>query len=228
MNIHIVPHGRVTSHVKRGLRAYPGADRVYLLTSDAYEAEGVELQRELEEFGYEVDTRLIDAFDLRDVVDTIVSIAKQHSGDELYINITGGTNLVAGGATSSSFFIGATPYYVLEPQDGNEKTDDLVMSLPAPTQPLTFEIGGLQRELLVTLGRWDEAGRTDVIMREIGDELGESAQKISYHVDQLEKKGLVETQHDGRTKEVSVTDVGRLYLRWTGSEQQTDTSEETR
>ena len=62
----------------------------------------------------------------------------------------------------------------------------------------------------------------------IRDELGESAQKISYHVDQLEKKGLVETQHDGRIKEVSVTDVGRLYLRWTGSEQQTDTSEETR
>lgn len=227
MKIHIVPHGRNTTHIKRGLRAYDGADKVYLLTSDAFDEVGRELQQNLEEFGYSVERDLIDAFDLRSVVDTIVSVARQHPEDDIYINITGGTNLVAGGATSSAFFIGATPYYVLEPQD-DEDLDDLVMELPAPTQPLTFEIEGLQRDVLVTLGRWDEAGRTDVIMREIGDELGESAQKISYHVDQLEKKGLVETQHDGRTKEVSVTDVGRLYLRWTGSEQQTDTSEETR
>lgn len=123
MNIHIIPHGRVISHVKRGLRAYSGADKIYLLTSNAFESEGIELEADLEKFGYEVERRLIDAFDLRNVVDTIVSIAKQHSGDDLFINITGGTNLVAGGATSSAFFIGATPYYVLEPQDETEAID---------------------------------------------------------------------------------------------------------
>jgi len=216
MNIHIVPHGRSTSHVKRGLRAFSGADEVYLLTSDAFEAEGRELQQELEEFGYGVESDMIDAFNLRSVVDTIVGIAKEHSGDDLFINITGGTNLVAGGATSSAFFIGATPYYVLEPQEDDEDIDNLVMELPAPTQPLTFEIEGLQRNVLVTLGEWDEQGRKGVIMREIGDELGESPQKISYHVDQLEKRGLVEKRAAGRSKNIYLTDVGRLYLRWTG------------
>ncbi|MFB6186187.1 MAG: DUF6293 family protein, partial [Halobacteriaceae archaeon] len=117
MKVHIVPHGRNTTHVKRGLRAYTGADKVYLLTSDAFPEEGAKLRKDLEEFGYEVNQHQIDAFDLRSVVDTIVSIAREHTGDEVYINITGGTNLVAGGATSSAFFIGATPYYVLEPQD---------------------------------------------------------------------------------------------------------------
>ena len=216
MNAHIVPHGRVTSHVKRGLRAYSGADKVHLLTSEAFEEEGVELRSELEEFGYDVESHLIDAFDLRSVVDTIVSIAKQHLGDDLFINITGGTNLVAGGATSSAFFIGATPYYVLEPQNGAEDVDDLVMKLPAPTQPLTFEIEGLQRNVLTTLGKWDEEGRTGVIMREIGEELGESDQKISYHINQLKDRGLVESKTAGRSKHVYLTDVGKLYLRWTG------------
>ncbi|QIB79061.1 MarR family transcriptional regulator [Haloferax volcanii] len=218
MNIHIIPHGRATSHVKRGLRAYSGADKVYLLTSDAFESEGIDLEADLEEFGYDVESRLIDAFDLRDVVDSIVSIAKEHPGDDLFINITGGTNLVAGGATSSAFFIGATPYYVLEPQDGTEDIDELVMELPAPTQPLTFEVEGLQRDLLVTLGDWADEGRTGVIMREIGEALGESAQKVSYHVDQLEDRGLVERRPSGRTKHVYLTDVGKLYLQWTGGE----------
>lgn len=216
MKIHIVPHGRATIHVKRGLRDYASVDKVYLLTSDAFEDEGVELESELAEFGYNVESHLIDAFDLRSVVDTIVGIAKEYPDDELFINITGGTNLVAGGATSSAFFIGATPYYVLEPQDDDEDLDDLVMELPAPTQPLTFEIEGLQRDVLVTLGKWDEQGRRGVIMREIGEELGESAQKISYHVNQLETRGLVEKRSAGRSKNTYLTDVGKLYLRWTG------------
>lgn len=201
--------------MKRGLRAYSGADKVYLLTSDVFESEGIGLEADLQEFGYDVESSLIDAFDLRDVVDTIVSIAKKHAGDNLFINITGGTNLVAGGATSSAFFIGATPYYVLEPQDGAEDIDELVMELPAPSQPLTFEVEGLQRELLVTLGNWADEGKTGVIMREIGDALGESAQKVSYHVEQLEDRGLVERRPSGRTKHVHLTDVGRLYLQWT-------------
>lgn len=215
MKVHIVPHGRATSHVKRGLRAYSGADKVYLLTSDAFENKGRELQQQLEEFGYDVESQLIDAFDLRSVVDTIVSIAKQHPGDDLFINITGGTNLVAGGATSSAFFIGATPYYVLEPRNDTEDVDELVMKLPAPTQPLTFEIDGLQREVLATLGKWDKKGRTGVIMREIGEELGESDQKISYHINKLKDYGLVESKTAGRSKHMSLTDVGKLYLRWT-------------
>jgi len=218
MKVHIVPHGRATIHVKRGLRDYASVDKVYLLTSDAFEDEGAELESELAEFGYGIESHLIDAFDLRSVVDTIVRIAKKYPDDDLFINITGGTNLVAGGATSSAFFIGATPYYVLEPQSDDEDIDDLVMELPAPTQPLTFEIEGLQRAVLVTLGKWDEQGKRDVIMREIGEELGESAQKISYHINQLETRGLVEKRSAGRSKNIYLTDVGKLYLRWTGKD----------
>lgn len=218
MSLHIVPHGETTVHIKRGLQAYGSADHVQLLTSEKFQPVGNELAEELTQFGYSVDIDLIDAFDLRDVVDTVVSVARENPDQEIYVNITGGTNLMAGAATASAFFIGATPYYVLEPQTGEESVDELVKKLPSPTQPLTFEIEGLQLEILETLGEWDEAGRRGVILREVGDELGESSQKISYHISQLEEKGLVETEMEGRTKHVYVTDVGRLYLQWTSHE----------
>jgi CRISPR locus-related DNA-binding protein len=218
MSLHIVPHGETTVHIKRGLQAYGSADHVELLTSEKFQSVGNELAQELSEFGYDVEIDLIDAFDLRDVVDTVVSVARQNPDQEIYVNITGGTNLMAGAATASAFFIGATPYYVLEPQTGEESVDDLVKKLPSPTQPLNFKIEGLQLDVLETLGRWDEEGRKGVILREIGEELSESSQKISYHVSQLEEKGLVETEMEGRTKHVYVTDVGRLYLQWTSHE----------
>lgn len=215
MNVHIVPHGRTTAHIKKGLRAKGPADRVYLLTSEIYEETGISLAAELEEFGYTTEQRLVDAFDLRDVVDTIVTIAQQHTDADLYVNITGGTNLMAGAATSSAFFIGARPYYILEQQD-DEPLNELVRELPAPTQPLHFDLSNAQLEVFTQLGRWDAEGRTGVIGREVADKLGASPQKISYHINELEQKRLIETENDGRRKEIHVTESGKLYLRWTG------------
>jgi hypothetical protein len=56
------------------------------------------------------------------------------------------------------------------------------MELPSPTQPLNFKIEGLRLDVLETLGRWDEEGRKGVILREIGEKLGECSQKIICHV----------------------------------------------
>lgn len=215
MSVHIIPHGRVTEHIKRGLRGYDAVDRVYLLPSVKFSKTGRDLVAELEEFGYHVEIYEVDAFEMRSVVDTIVSIAKDHPEEELYVNITGGTNLMAGAATSSAFFIGASPYYVLEPQ-ADESVEELVVSLPAPTQPLTFDLSESQRAVLEQLGEWDSVGKTGVIGREIGDALEISAQRVSYHIGKLEEKGLVDTCRAGRRKEIDLTDVGRLYLRWTG------------
>lgn len=214
MSVHIVPHGRVTEHVKRGLRWHSSVEKVHLLSSERYKETSIDLGDELSEFGYEVELHEIQPFELRSVVDTIVTIAKEYSDLDVYINVTGGTNLMAGAATSSAFFIGAKPYYVLEPQN-DEPLEELIISLPAPKQPLTFDLSDSQREILEILQQWDSDGKTDVIGREIGDELGESAQNISYHIRSLDEKGLVETRRAGRRKEINITDVGRLYLRWT-------------
>ncbi|WP_340099418.1 DUF6293 family protein [Salinibaculum salinum] len=218
MSIHIIPHGRVTEHIKKGLRDHSSVEKVYLLPSHKFADVSAELATELETFGYDIEIREVDAFELRSVVDTIVTVAKENPGEDLYVNITGGTNLMAGAATSSAFFIGAKPYYVLERQD-DESLEELVISLPAPKQPLTFDLSDAQREVLEQLGDWDNEGRTGIIGRQLGDALGVSSQKISYHTGQLEERGLIETHPQGRRKEIELTDVGRLYLRWTGGKQ---------
>jgi len=97
--------------------------------------------------------------------------------------------------------------------------DDSLISLPAPKQPLTFDLSDAQREVLEQLGERDKEGETGIIGRQLGDALGVSPQKISYHTGQLEERGLIETHPQGRRKEIEPTDVGRLYLRWTGSKQ---------
>lgn len=215
MSLHIVPHGENTTHIKRGLRAYGGIDSVALLTSETFWNVAIELQEELGEFGYQVEVYEIDPFNLRSNVDTIVSIAKEQSEIEIYINITGGTNLMAGAATASAFFIGASPYYVLQPQDDDASLDDLIIEIPRPTQPLYFEIEGLKRDILELLWGWEQQGRVNVSNTEIQNAVSESAQLVGYHLSDLEEKGLISRTTEGRKNNIVLTEAGKLYLNWT-------------
>lgn len=216
MKIHIIPHGKNTDHIKRGLRAFKAIDRIYLLPGDKYRRVSSSLKNDLENFGYEVGIREIDAFNLRSIVDEIVGIAKENENADFFINITGGTNLMAGGATSSAFFIGAQAYYVLEGNEKETSIDELVIELPVPTQPLYLEIEGLKRDILKVIKERTLNGKNYVTQKDIRDELGESPQNISYHVKDLEKKGLIEKTVDGRNTKIKLMPQGELYLQWTG------------
>lgn len=214
MNIHIVPHGKDTNHIKTGLRFYDGVDKVYLLTSKKYLETAYKLREKLQDFGYTSDIREIDAFDLRNVVDSIVDIARIHKEDKLHINITGGTNLMAGAATASAFFIGATAYYVLEKKDEKQPITTLVKELPIPTQPLYLDIKGLKRKVLETLWKMDEKGTIKSIT-ELCNKLDVSPQSIHFHLKDLERKNFVKIHQEGRVKKIEITQVAKLYLRWT-------------
>lgn len=214
MNIHIVPHGKDTNHIKNGLRFYEGIDKVYLLTSKKYLKTAYEFREKLQEFGYLSDIREIDGFDLRNIVDTIVDIARIHRGDKLYINITGGTNLMAGAVTASAFFIGATAYYVLKKDDEKQPITTLVKELPIPTQPLYLDIKGLKRKILETLWKMEEKETINSIT-ELCNKLNESPQSIHFHIKDLERKNFIITHREGRLKKIEITQVAKLYLRWT-------------
>lgn len=214
MNIHIVPHGKDTNHIKKGLRAYNAVDKVYLLTSEKFLDNSYKLKEQLIDFGYEVEIRQINAFELRSVVDTITDIARRHKNDRLYINITGGTNLMAGAATSTAFFIGATAYYVMEGNNNKDPVSTQVKELPIPTQPLYVEIKGKKRDILEALNKMD--GKESLkSMQELCKNLNEYPQKISFHIADLEKKKLIKTHKEGRVIKIEISPVGRLYLQWT-------------
>ena len=50
--------------------------------------------------------REIDAFDMSSIIDAIMDIVESQD-PPFYINISGGTNMMAGAATAASFFVGA-------------------------------------------------------------------------------------------------------------------------
>lgn len=74
-----------------------------------------EISSKLENIGFK-NTCLVEVnpFDMNDIIEKIVKVAEQEKDSLIYINITGGTNLMAGAACSASFFIGAKAYYVLD------------------------------------------------------------------------------------------------------------------
>jgi DNA-binding MarR family transcriptional regulator len=54
-----------------------------------------------------------------------------------------------------------------------------------------------------------------IFMKRIGEDVNETPQKVSYHVNRLNNLGLVEKEATGRRKNVYATNVGKLYLQWT-------------
>lgn len=214
MNIHIIPHGRDTNHVKKGLRFYNSIDIVYLLPGKGFVDNSKKLKEELKKFGYRVEISEVNPFDLRSIVDTIVTIAKKHENDKIYINITGGTNLMAGGATSSAFFIGATAYYVMGKEDEEKPLKEQIKILPIPNQPLYVDITGLKRDIMEKLPQIIEEGKMNSI-KELRTKLRVYPQKIHFHIKELERKGLIKTHREGRITKIEITPAGKLYLKWT-------------
>jgi len=214
MNIHIAPHGKDINNVTTGLNYYNAIDKVYLLTGEKYLDNSRTLREQLKNLGIEVEIREIDPFDYRDVVDTIMDIALIHKNDNIFINVTGGTNLMAGAATTTSFFIGAVAYYVLDKRYVKKPIGELVIEIPSPKQPLYYDINKSQREIMENLMNMEKKGTANSV-QVLGDKMNMYPQKIHYHIKELSKKNLVKTTQEGRVTKVEITPVGNLYLRWT-------------
>jgi hypothetical protein len=213
--------------VLKGFQHYGGVKKLYLLHS-ANDPEfkfrdlAEEVRRRLRATGFEhTELRQIDPFDMENIINNIVEIA-ENDHSHLYLNITGGTNLMAGAACAASFFVGASAYYVLGRKGTNESR---VIELPVPHIPYNRV---LQKSQLAVLACIRDIGNfaTSVAIR---DRMGFSPQKLSYHIKELEKKALVVTsrgrmvtsgkhkQVDRRKISVSLTNAGRLVLTWSPS-----------
>lgn len=214
-----------------GLRHYGSIDRLYLLhsadTSEfAFNSFAQNLGQQLREVGFEhVTLKEINPFDMQSVIDAILWIADRES-PPFYINITGGTNLMAGAACSAAFFVGAQAYYVVG-KAGSQQEDQRVLELPVPNIPYYRTLDKTQ---LLVLKEIRELGG-EVENASLRYELGMSPQILSYHVKELTRKRLVCTErrsvvatkdvnqskdHDRRKLQVKITSAGNLVLSWSG------------
>ncbi len=234
MNVHIALMGKAKEPVLKGFQYY-GMDKLYLLHSiDSDECPFGQVARDvkkaLEGVGLsEIFLTQINPFDMQTVINSIIEIADKEKQADIYVNITGGTNLMAGAACSASFFIGAKAYYVLDRNKLPTKATlkDQIIELPIPKIPLFKQLQENQRKILQTLLEHNGSlGNTSLRV-----ELGLSPQKLSYHLKELESKGLITTSRglakqeqprkgkrkkvDLRQISVSLTNSGKLVGSWT-------------
>ena len=108
MNVHIALIGRTMEPTLKGYQHY-GMDKLYLLhTQDTkefpFKKTAEEVKRRLADVGFNnVFLVEINPFDMNNIIESIVRIAESEKQASIYVNITGGTNLMAGAARSATF-----------------------------------------------------------------------------------------------------------------------------
>jgi CRISPR/Cas system-associated protein Csm6 len=71
------------------------------------------------------------------MVNSISEIAKKEHDNNLFINITCGTNLMAGASCATSYFVGAQAYYI------KESSTDLFL-FPSPIELFLFLVSNIR------------------------------------------------------------------------------------
>lgn len=234
MDVHIALIGRTMEPILKGFQYY-GMDKLYLLHSQdtkefPFEKTAEEVKRRLADVGFgNVSLIEINPFDMNNIIGSIIRIVESEKQSSIYVNITGGTNLMAGAACSASFFVGAKAYYVLDESKlpKNSPLQDQILELPTPKVPYARSLQKTQMKILTKLMQHQGAASN----RQLRYELKTSPQKLSYNIRELETKGFVTTKRgwekekmyrgkrirkiDRRILSVSLTNAGRLVATWT-------------
>jgi len=119
--------GRTPEVVEEGLTK-SSPDKLYIVhTKDesdySYQEEAKELKKRIgREYKIKVDLLKVDAADLDQIIDTILTAIHNErkenpslSKRDFVINITGGTNLMAAAATTAAYLSGSRVIYVMHP-----------------------------------------------------------------------------------------------------------------
>ena len=125
MVIHIALVGRETGHIWAGLKEIIPAEKLYLLHSPNTEKEkfadkAKKLKKEVEKNFCETVLVKINAFEMMNIFNTIDDIVSKEIKKSNYsldtidfaVNVTGGTNIMASGATLAAMLTGTKAYYV--------------------------------------------------------------------------------------------------------------------
>ena len=230
MSIHIALIGKTKEPVLIGYQQYSKISRIYLLHSPdspdfKFRKIALSVKESLENIGLiEVLLIEIDAFNMESVINEIVGIEKKESGKAIYVNITGGTNLMAAAACVGAFIIGATAYYVMDIRKSSASPDNgnILVEIPIPTIPFLRTLQENQIKILKKIHNHKDK-MSNVKLR---DELEIKAQKMSYHIKELEHKGLLVstkgweyetligekkiTKKDNRMSTIKLTNAGQL------------------
>ena len=211
MVIHIAIIGRETAHVFPGLKEIIPAEKLYLLHSpnterDKFADNAKKLKEEVEKNFCETVLVKINAFEMMNILDTIDRIVSDEIKKSKYnldtidfaVNVTGGTNIMASGATLAAMLTGTKAYYVLDSRV-EPKRKKYTEFLPLPPINIIRSLSKSHQKILQALekGEFEWKGeKQQGIMKnkDLEAKLKMRPSSLNSAIKELVKKGFVETQ----------------------------------
>jgi len=227
MVIHIALVGRESGHIWNGLKEIIPVDKLYLLHSAnddffKYADEAKKLKEEVEKRFCPTVLVKINPFEMTNIMDVIDKIVNdeiknsdyQLNTFEFAVGVTGGTNIMASGATIAAMLTGTKAYYV---QDSRKlKRKKYTEFLPIPPINIIRSLTKSHQKILQTLEKGVFVYKKDKqsgVMRntQLRDKLKLRTSTLNSALKTLEEKGYVErkrgvpiTQNRGSIGEKSV------------------------
>ena len=211
MVIHIALVGREPGHIWAGLKEIIPADKLYLLHSPNTDSikfadTAKKLKKEVEKRFCETVLVKINAFEMMnvlEVIDKIVNDEIKKSNYELNtmdfaVGVTGGTNIMASGATLAAMLTGTKAYYV---QDSRiePKRKKYAEFLPIPPINIIRSLSKSQQKILQTLEKgsfeWKGEKQLGVMKnKDLEKKLNMRTSSLNSSIKELVKKRFVETK----------------------------------
>jgi hypothetical protein len=211
MVIHIVIVGRETGHIWAGLKEIIPAEKLYLLHSpntsrDKFADNAKKLKKEVEKRFCETVLVKINAFEMMNVLEIIDEIVSNEIKDSNYsldtmdfaVNVTGGTNIMASGATLGAMLTGTKAYYVLDSRI-EPKRKKYAEFLPIPPINIIRALSKSHQKILQTLDKgvfeWKGVTQKGVMKnKDLEKKLKMRASSLNSAIKELVKKRFVETK----------------------------------
>jgi nucleoside-diphosphate-sugar epimerase len=204
MSVQLSLIGKTPVVVKEGLtKSMP--NKLYIIhTKDErdynYEQQAKNLKKQIEdEQGIIVDLLKVDAFDLEQIINTILTTIHDEreknpslSKRDFVINITGGTNLMAAAASTAAYFSGSRVIYAMD--RSKYRGDDPVKELPMPPRPENDNRGRASLTTAIILEKISDFKKCTykMLLEAIRqDHRCRKKQRIEYHLRKLKENNLI-------------------------------------
>jgi hypothetical protein len=211
MVIHIALVGRETGHIWAGLKEIIPADKLYLLHSPNTEQikfadSARKLKKEVEKRFCETVLVKINAFEMMNILDVIDKIVSDEIKKSDYsldtidfaVGVTGGTNIMASGATLGAMLTGTKAYYVQDSRVG-PKRKKYAEFLPIPPINIIRSLSKSHQRILQTLEKGEfvwkgEKQKGTMKNKDLEKKLEMRTSSLNSAIKELVKKRFVETK----------------------------------
>jgi len=211
MVIHIAIVGRETGHIWPGLKEIIPAEKLYLLHSpntprDKFADTAKKLKKEVEKTFCETVLVKINAFEMMNILEMIDKIVSDEIKKSNYsldtidfvVNVTGGTNIMASGATLGAMLTGTKAYYVQDSRI-DPRRKKYAEFLPIPPINIIRSLSKSHQKILQTLDSglftWKKETQKGVMKnKDLEKKLNMRTSSLNSAIKELVKKRFIETE----------------------------------